>query len=100
MPIPVHPDDRHLLGLKWGGKVLVDKALPFGLRSAPCALAEALGWILEARAVEWSIHYIDDMGPADSEKCHVYLELIKEFLGLPSEEREDRRPGMRSGDHP
>ena len=26
--VPVHPDDRHLLGMKWWGKVLVDMALP------------------------------------------------------------------------
>ena len=30
--IPVHPNDRGLLCVQWGGKVLVDKVLPFGLR--------------------------------------------------------------------
>ena len=33
--VPVHPQDRHLLGMMWDGKVYVDAALPFGLRSAP-----------------------------------------------------------------
>jgi hypothetical protein len=33
--VPVNPADRWLLGMRWDGKVLVDKALPFGLRSAP-----------------------------------------------------------------
>lgn len=33
--IPVHPDDRSLLGMRWQGTVCLDAALPFGLRSAP-----------------------------------------------------------------
>ena len=30
--IPVHPDDILLLGMMWKDKLLVDTALPFGLR--------------------------------------------------------------------
>lgn len=33
--IPVHPDDRLLLGMKWKGQLFIDTALPFSLRSAP-----------------------------------------------------------------
>ena len=33
--VPVHPSDRHLLGMKWHNQYYVDLALPFGLRSAP-----------------------------------------------------------------
>lgn len=33
--VPVHPEDRRLLGMQWQDKVYVDKVLPFGLRSAP-----------------------------------------------------------------
>ena len=47
--IPVHPQDRILLGMKWQGNVYVDAALPFGLRSAPKifnAVADALEWIV------------------------------------------------------
>ena len=29
--VPVHPDDRFLLGMQWENDVFVDKALPFGL---------------------------------------------------------------------
>ena len=29
--VPVHPDDRRFLGMKWQGQVYVDAALPFGL---------------------------------------------------------------------
>ena len=33
--VPVHPDDRLLLGTRWGDSIFVDTALPFGLASAP-----------------------------------------------------------------
>ena len=33
--IPIHPNDRYLLGMQWQGNYFVDMALPFGLRSAP-----------------------------------------------------------------
>ena len=41
----------------------MDKALPFGLRSAPLlflAVADALQWAMEQRGVTWVDHYIDD----------------------------------------
>ena len=47
--VPVHPEDRKLLGMQWQGKVYIDTALPFGLRSAPkifTAISDALEWIL------------------------------------------------------
>ena len=46
--LPFHPDDRWLLGMQWEGKLFVQTALPFGLRSAPklfSAVADALQWI-------------------------------------------------------
>lgn len=48
--IPVHPDDRCLLGMLWEDKLFVDRALPFGLRSAPMifnAVAEALVYMIK-----------------------------------------------------
>ena len=33
--VPVHPDDRWLLGMVWENQLFMDVALPFGLRSAP-----------------------------------------------------------------
>ena len=50
--IPVHPDDRPLLGFQWRGSVFSDAMLPFGLRSAPKifnAVADALEWCLRQR---------------------------------------------------
>ena len=33
--VPVHPSDQRLLAVQWEGATYIDKALPFGLRSAP-----------------------------------------------------------------
>lgn len=52
--IPIHSDDKHLLGVQWEGKIYIDAALPFGLRSAPLiftTLADALEWILQQRDI-------------------------------------------------
>ena len=61
--IPVHPEDRILLGMAWEGSVYVDAALPFGLRSAPLifsAVSDTLQWIVKKGGVTWAKHYIDD----------------------------------------
>ena len=53
--VPVHPQDRWLLGVQWEGEVFVDRMLPFGLRSAPkifSALADAIQWGLGAKRCE------------------------------------------------
>ncbi len=60
--VPVHPDDRPLLGMSWRGRVYIDKVLPFGLRSAPkifSAVADAMQGIIEQQGVE-ILHYLDD----------------------------------------
>ena len=47
--VPIHPDDHHLLGIDWKGDTYVDRALPFGLRSAPkvfSAVADMITWAL------------------------------------------------------
>ena len=33
--VPVHPSDQCLLAVSWNGTTYLDRALPFGLRSAP-----------------------------------------------------------------
>ena len=73
--VPVHPQDRYLLGVEWEGAYYVDAALPFGLRSAPkifTAVADALQWIMTTNGVSFVDHYLDDfitMGPPESETC-------------------------------
>ena len=62
--IPVHPSDRHLLGMFWQGDYYPDLALPFGLRSAPAifnSLADLLHWcLLNSWNVLDLLHYLDD----------------------------------------
>ena len=36
--VPVHPSDQRLLVVSWKDTTCLDKALPFGLRSAPQAV--------------------------------------------------------------
>jgi len=90
--VPVHPQDRPLLGMEWEGQVYVDTALPFGLRSAPKifnALADALEWIVRHRGILEVDHYLDDfiiIGPPQSKGCANSLEVLLETcrqLGVP-----------------
>ena len=86
--LPVHPADRHLLGMKWRGCVYIDHCIPFGLRSAPKLfniLADLLAWIMEHAGVSYLIHYLDDyltMGPPQSTVCQQNLNI---FISLCSE---------------
>ena len=59
--IPVHPEDRHLLSMRWGNDILIDMTLPFGLRSSPkifTTVAFALGWVFLHCGVLWDTHYV------------------------------------------
>ena len=61
--IPVSPQDRILLGMKWEDKLYVDRVLPFGLRSAPrifSAVADAIQFGAIVRGVKNITHYLDD----------------------------------------
>ena len=73
--VPVHPDDRPLLGMRWKDRIFIDKTLLFGLRSAPIifsAVADAIEWIVRQRGVNLITHYIDNfiiLGKAKSNEC-------------------------------
>ena len=61
--VPVHPADYHLLGITWQGKLYIDRALPFGLRSAPKifnAIADFVAWVLASNGISYLLHYLDD----------------------------------------
>lgn len=85
--IPVHPHDRHLLGMQFDGKLYVDKALPFGLRSAPkifTALADGLLWVLYQHNIQAALHYLDDyifFGSPDTLECADALERALQLCG-------------------
>jgi hypothetical protein len=93
--VPIHPQDRPLLGMKWQESIYVDKMLPFGLRSAPLifsALADALMWIMQKRGASPVFHYVDDfitVGRPVSSECDTNLRIMKEtcqMTGTPIEE--------------
>ena len=73
--IPVHPEDRCLLGMKWQGDLFLDTALPFGLRLAAkifSAVADGLLWAMACNGIQEGIHYLDDFllaGKADTLEC-------------------------------
>ena len=61
--VPVHLEDRLLLGMEWQGRVYIDTSLPFGLCSTPkvlTAVADMLEWVFRKRGVEHVSHYLDD----------------------------------------
>ena len=62
--VPIHPDDRFLLGMKWRDLFYVDLVLPFGSRSSPFifnSVAEAVEWILANNyAICPLFHYLED----------------------------------------
>ncbi len=99
--VPVHPDDRRLLGMRWEGQIFVDKVLPFGLRSAPKlynAVADALLWILENSDGVDGLHYLDDFllfGDPDSQQCEQALQSALarcDTLGVPVAQRKTEGP--------
>ena len=99
--VPVHPQDRCLLGMQWDGKVFVDSALPFGLQSAPKifnALADALEWIVHDHGVKHLWYYLDDFitcGLAGSDECLLNLNVLTDIcrhLGVPLAEEKMEGP--------
>ncbi len=91
--VPIHPLDRHLLGMSWNNKLYVDLALPFGLRSAPFIFnqfAEGWHWTLQHNhGVRLLLHYLDDFLTASSPNSNECLENLNaiassaESLGIP-----------------
>ena len=93
--VPVHPQDRVLLGMRWDEQLYVDTALPFSLHSAPKifgALASTFEWVLKEKVVSFIHHYLDDFitaGPPGSGECQHNLATMLEVcnqLGVPTVE--------------
>ena len=91
--VPVHPADQHYLGISWRDRTLCDRALPFGLRSAPIifnAVADGLAWAMICSNVVDLAHYLDNFifWSADHATCQQTLDLAIRTatrLGLPVE---------------
>lgn len=90
--IPVHPQDRPLLAVRWNGSIYIDSMLPFGLRSAPKifnAVADALHWHLQQSGIPLIRHYLDDyiiITPPDETRCRAFIAILHREcsrLGVP-----------------
>ena len=85
--IPVHPSDRHLLGMFWRDCYYIDLTLSFGLRSAPAifnTVADSFHW---CAVNNWNVpdllHYLDDyftLGPSNSNICASRLKPVTRML--------------------
>ena len=84
--VPVHPADYHLLGVKWRGNTYVDRALPFGLCSAPKifnAIADFITWVLTCQGVKFHLHYLDNfllLGAPNSQQGREFLTIAVQTL--------------------
>ena len=84
--VPVHPDDQPLLATNWNGDTFLDRALPFGLRSAPKifnAVADMITWVLHCEGVRYILHYLDDfliLGPPGSTTAASMRPLVETTL--------------------
>ena len=80
--IPVHPADYHLLDISWKGETYIDRALPFGLRSAPkifSAVADFSSWVIHQQGVRHHLHYLDDfllLGAPGSEQAQNAMDIV------------------------
>ena len=99
--VPVHPDDRCLLGMRWEGDVFIDKTLPFGLQSAPLiftAVADALQYMMVRNGASFIDHYVDDfitVGSPGSEECTCNVRIMYHtcrVAGVPVEEEKSEGP--------
>ncbi len=99
--IPVQPEDRRLLGMRWQGDTYVDAVLPFGLRSAPLifsAVGDAIAWIMEQHGVAWLDHYIDDFitagrpGGMECARNATVMKAVCQQVGMPIEPEKDEGP--------
>ena len=97
----MHPQDRQLQAVEWGGNLYIDTMLPFGLRSASKifnAVADALEWSLRQRGIHQIFHYLDDftvISPRDSPECALALLTLNYTcaeLGVPIAEHKREGP--------
>ena len=91
--LPVHTEDRQLLGMKWQGAFYVDMAQPFDVRSASYIfsfIADLVEWVAKQNYdVTFVMHYLGDfhtLGPPSSSVCHNNLDRSLDCfskLGIP-----------------
>jgi hypothetical protein len=103
--IPVRPQDRPLLGMRWRGKYYYELVLPFGLRTSGYRweeFAAALHYFMQHHlGVELVVHYVDDFllvtppGAGAAERAaaqRVAVEQLCRRLGVPLAEEKSTGP--------
>ena len=91
--LQAHPQDCHLLAVRWEDSIFIDQVLPFGLRSVPkifSAVADAIHWMMFNNGLQGSLHYLDDFiivspSQTSAEFDKQALVLLWECLGVPME---------------
>ena len=91
--VPVHTEDRQLLGMKWCGAFYVDMVLPFSIMSAPyisTGIADFVEWVAKRNYdVTFPMYFLDDfhnLCPPSSSVCQHNLDRSIEYfskLGIP-----------------
>ena len=93
--VPVHHKTNACFQYPGKGDIItyVDRALPFGLRSAPkifSAVADTIAWVLHGAGIERLIHYLDDflfVGSPNTDEAaqakEIALRVLLEHLGVP-----------------
>ena len=103
--VPIHPQDQHLFGICWEGRVYVDRVLPFGLRSAPkifTAVSDMIAWAFHKWGIEEHIRYFDDfliLGRPGSNAAQNSLEgalQALDYLGVPVSWNKTEGPDIRA----
>ena len=92
--LPILLEDQLLLGISWKNSIYIDKALLFGLRSAPkifSAVADAIQWILLKKGIVNNLHYLDDFifvvkRKKDAQHQMSQLAALFSKLGVPLEQ--------------
>ena len=99
--VPVRPEDRPLLGLKWDGKYYYEMVLPFGLRTSGHRwemYATALHYFIRHHiGVEFVVHYVDDflLVVADEQRARGFLAAVTALcarLGVPMADKKTEGP--------
>ena len=91
--VPVHSADQHYLQISWRDRTLCNRALPFGLKSAPIifnAVADGLAMAMICSNIVDLAHYLDDFifWSSNHANCQHALDLAIHTatrLGLPVE---------------
>lgn len=81
--IPIHPNDRWLLGMEWVGSHTWTRSSTLDSKVFS-AIADAAPWMLIQRGVSHVLHYLDDFVVVEKEQeaARTSLEVLFNTLGL------------------